>query len=296
MTYLRMIAAFLPYWNGERIPRGIQTLRKQPVTCLLNQNKTTKDKVEKSRDMTSTQTEIVATYHGIEVPNAPHLGSTMIANMNEGSYERREVQSALNFIKKGDRVVEMGAGAGVVGAIAAKNCAPAKIVSFEANHKLIPHVKALYKHNKIQSKIEVRNKIVLSEPTPPKTVEVFIWEDFPGSGMSLTEGQDRTKKVSVPVATWDEIRKKVKPTVLLMTIEGAELEFFRHADLSGIRVIIAELHRHIYHRPGMREIRDGIAAKGFVEDKGASGGGVFVFTAVTEQTQEIKGIEENQST
>ena len=263
------------------------------------QKKTTKDKVEKSRDMTSTQKEIVATYHGIEVPDAPHLGSTMINNMNEGSYERREVQSALNFIKKGDRVVEMGAGAGVVGAIAAKNCAPAKIVSFEANHKLIPHVKALYKHNKIQSKIEVRNKIVLSDPTPPKTVEFFIQGGGLGSGVSATQGQDRAEKVSVTVTTWDDIRKKVKPTVLLMNIEGAELEFFRHADLSGIRVIIAELHRHIYHRPGMREIRDGIAAKGFVEDRDASGGGVFVFTAVTEkteQTDEIKRIEADQST
>ena len=261
----------------------------------MSQKKTLKGTAEKSRDMMSTQKDIVATYHGIEVLNAPHLGATMINNMNEGSYERREVQSALHFIKKGDRVVEMGAGAGVVGAIAAKNCAPAKIVSFEANHKLIPHVKELYKHNKIQSKIEVRNKIVLSDPTPPKSVEFFIRGNFLGSGMTITKGQDRAEKVSVPVASWDEIKKKVKPTVLLMDIEGAELEFFRHADLSGIRVIIAELHRHIYHRPGMREIRDGIAAKGFVEDRDASGGGVFVFTAVPEQTKETGGTDPDQS-
>ncbi|NOR30248.1 MAG: FkbM family methyltransferase, partial [Sulfitobacter sp.] len=80
---------------------------------------------------TSTKNDVVATYHGVEVLSAPHLGPTMINNMVSGNYERREVLSALKFIEEGDVVVEMGAGAGVVGAVAAKNCAPAKIVSFE---------------------------------------------------------------------------------------------------------------------------------------------------------------------
>jgi FkbM family methyltransferase len=224
--------------------------------------------------------DVVATYHGVEVLDAPHLGPTMINNMIEGTYERREVLSALKFVEKGDVVIEMGAGAGVVGAVAAKNCAPARIVSFEANHKLIASIKALYAHNGIKSKIEVRNKIVLSDPDAPKSVDFFIRGNFLGSGMTITKGMERAEKVDVPVVKWETIKKQIKPTVLLMDIEGAELEFFRYADLSGIRVIIVELHRHIYHRPGMREIRDGIAAKGFVEDTDASGRGVFVFTAV----------------
>ena len=224
--------------------------------------------------------DVVATYHGVEVLDAPHLGPTMINNMIEGTYERREVLSALKFVEKGDVVIEMGAGAGVVGAVAAKNCAPARIVSFEANHKLIASIKALYAHNGIKSKIEVRNKIVLSDPDAPTSVDFFIRGNFLGSGMTITKGMERAEKVDVPVVKWETIKKQIKPTVLLMDIEGAELEFFRYADLSGIRVIIVELHRHIYHRPGMREIRDGIAAKGFVEDTDASGRGVFVFTAV----------------
>jgi FkbM family methyltransferase len=224
--------------------------------------------------------DVVATYHGVEVLDAPHLGPTMINNMIEGTYERREVLSALKFVKKDDVVIEMGAGAGVVGAVAAKNCAPARIVSFEANHKLIASIKALYAHNGIKSKIEVRNKIVISDPDAPKSVDFYIRGNFLGSGMTITKGMERAEKVDVPVVKWETIKKQIKPTVLLMDIEGAELEFFRYADLSGIRVIIVELHRHIYHRPGMREIRDGIAAKGFVEDTDASGRGVFVFTAV----------------
>ncbi|MDE9449107.1 FkbM family methyltransferase [Aliiroseovarius sp. Z3] len=221
--------------------------------------------------------EIVATYHGVEVPDAPHLGPTMIANMKAGRYERREVEAALALIKSRDRVVEMGAGTGVVGAVIAKNCQPEAITSFEANHKLIDHARALYDHNGLANLISLRYQIVISEPTPPETVEFFIRGNFLGSGMTITKGQATAEKVQVPVAAWADIKAECQPTVLVMDIEGAELGFFRHADLSGIHTMIVELHRHIYHRPGMREIRDGLAAQGFVENPQLSRGGVFAF-------------------
>ncbi|MEP4311010.1 MAG: hypothetical protein ABJ364_14805 [Lentilitoribacter sp.] len=89
---------------------------------------------------------------------------------------------------------------------------------------------------------------------------------------------DLSPKISVLMVVWESVKKDVSPTVLLMDIEGAEWEFFRHADLSGIRLIVVELHHHIYHRPGMRAIREEyLVDQGFAEDREASGGGVFVF-------------------
>ena len=79
---------------------------------------------------------------------------------------------------------------------------------------------------------------------------------------------------------WEKVKEEVKPTIILMDIEGAELEFFRDADLSGIRTIIVELHRHINHRPSMHKISEEILVdKGFNEDRECLGGGVFVFRA-----------------
>lgn len=79
--------------------------------------------------------------------------------------------------------------------------------------------------------------------------------------MVLTKGADSATKGSVPVVGWPKAKKEVTPTIPLMDIEGAELEFFREADLKGIRTIVVELYLHIYHRPGMREIREGILVK-----------------------------------
>lgn len=230
--------------------------------------------------MIQEKAEVVATYQNIEVLSGGHLGPQMIKNLIDERYERREVLAALDEVKKTDVVVEMGAGAGIVGAIVAKNCKPKKIISFEANHTLIDHIQRLYAHNKIEDRIEVRNEIVLSETKPPKKVDFYIRGNFLGSGMTITKGLKSATKVSVPVSTWKKVKKEAAPTVLLMDIEGAELEFFRDADLSGIRTIIVELHRGVYHRQGMREIREGILVeKGFTEDREASAGGVFVFRA-----------------
>lgn len=228
--------------------------------------------------MCPAQPKIVATYHGIAVPDGPHLGPQMLRNMEAGRYERREIQLALGEVRASDRVVEMGAGAGIVGAVVAKNCAPQKMVAFEANYKLIDYINALYTRNALDDRIEVRNQIILSAKNPPEKVDFFIRGNFLGSGMTITKGEARAEKVEVPVVAWDAVKAEVDPTVLIMDIEGAELDFFRHADLSGIRAVIVELHRHIYDRPGMREIRERLMVdKGFKEDTDRSGGGVFVF-------------------
>ena len=222
--------------------------------------------------------DVVATYHGLEILGGDHLGPQMIKNIEQERYERREVLAGLKEIRETDTVIEMGAGAGIVGAVIAKNCKPKKIVAFEANHTLIGHIERLYKHNDLDDRIEVRNKIVLSEEGAPKKVDFFIRGNFLGSGMVILKGMASAKKVSVPVARWKTVEKEVSPTVLMMDIEGAELEFFRDADLTGVRTIIVELHRDIYLRRGMREIREQILVnKGFEEDKEASRGGVFVF-------------------
>jgi FkbM family methyltransferase len=232
------------------------------------------------RNMTVENPKVVATYHGLEVLSGDHLGPQMIRHIIDVRYERREVEQTLNEVKETDNVVEMDSGAGIVGAIIAGNCKPKKMIRYEANHTLINHIKRLYAHNKIGDLIEVRNEIVMLDANAPEKVDFFIRGNFLGSGMVITKGAENATKVSVPVVGWEEVKEEVKPTILLMDIEGAELEFFRYADLSGIRTIIVELHRHIYHRPSMREIRQEILVdKGFNEDRECSGGGVFVFRA-----------------
>lgn len=212
--------------------------------------------------MPSSKTKHVAECHGIKVPASPMLNETRIERINTARYEGQEIVGALSVIRPGDRVLEMGAGIGLVGAIAARNGKPEKIISFEANPDLIPHIKALYAMNRLGKKIEVRNEVLVSAPDAPETMPFHILNSYLGS--SLLERDNRaSRQVDVPTARYASLHKDYAPDVLLMDIEGGELEFLRHATLDGIRAIVIEFHPEAYGREGMRECKNILRKAGF---------------------------------
>lgn len=219
---------------------------------------------------------IVARLHGVEVPAAPHLGPGMITSLNENRYERNEIACGLAAIHQGARILELGAGAGVVGAVLARNLAPAALLSVEANPALIPHIAALHAHNGLSDAITLRHGVVLSAPDAPASIDFFVMGNFLGSGLASRK-PDRAQTVTVPVIRFDDIRRDFAPDAIMMDIEGGELDLLRHADLSGIRVLVAEFHRDLYGRDGMQECRRLLTAQGLTLDETLSRPGVHVW-------------------
>ena len=219
---------------------------------------------------------IVATCHGIEVPDAPHLRRGMIAAMQTGGYERHEMAIGMAAIRPGARVLELGAGSGVVGAVLARHCNPAAMLSVEANPDLIPHIAALYALNGLADRIILRHAVVLTAPDAPETVRFFVNGNFLGSGLA-PQKLDRAQAVEVPVLRYDALRAAFPHDTIMMDIEGGELDFLRHADLTGVDTFIAETHRGVYGREGMAEIRQLLQAAGFALDDALSQGGVHLY-------------------
>ena len=207
-------------------------------------------------------TQIVAACHGIEVPASPHLGPRMIESITAGRYEGGEIAAGLACIPKGSRILELGAGAGVVGAVLAKNLAPAAMLSVEANPGLIPNIRDLHTHNGLADLIDLRNTVVLSAPDAPAEVTFHVRGNFLGSSLTPLR-EDRTRPVSVPVLRYGDLRRDFPHDAIMMDIEGGELDFLRHADLTGVKVLVAEYHKGIYGREGLRECRQILARKGF---------------------------------
>ncbi len=220
----------------------------------------------------------MATYHGIEVPDAPHFGPNMIKSMNEGRFEKHEVQAGLAMIKPGARILELGAGSGIVGAILARNCKPEKMVSVEANPNLIEHIGHLHSHNGLANTIEVVHGVVLSEPEPASRVDFFVKGNFLGSGLEVAKRPEKAQRISVPVIRYSDLRLAFPHDVIMMDIEGGELDFLRDADLRGVNTIILEVHRQIYGREGMNEIRQSFARAGLALKQEMSRPGVHVYT------------------
>jgi FkbM family methyltransferase len=231
---------------------------------------------KKEREMTGDGRTIVAVCHGIEVPEAPHIGPRMIRAMNEGRFERSEIGAALAVIRPGARVLELGAGSGLVGAIIAHRCGAGKVLSVEANPHLIAHIRALHDHNGLTDRIEVRHGVVDAGPEAPASVEFFLAGNFLGSGLTAAR-PEKARPVRVPVLRYAEVKAGFPHDTIMMDIEGGEREFLAAADLSGVDTVILEVHRGIYGRDGMRDIRRSFAREGLVMDVARSRPGVHVY-------------------
>ena len=186
----------------------------------------------------------------------------MIESITAGRYEGGEIAAGLACIPKGSRILELGAGAGVVGAVLAKNLAPAAMLSVEANPGLIPNIRDLHTHNGLADLIDLRNTVVLSAPDASAEVTFHVRGNFLGSSLTPLR-EDRTRPVSVPVLRYGDLRRDFPHDAIMMDIEGGELDFLRHADLTGVKVLVAEYHKGIYGREGLRECRQILARKGF---------------------------------
>ncbi|MBJ2153793.1 FkbM family methyltransferase [Paracoccus sp. IB05] len=226
--------------------------------------------------MTEATLTIVATCHGVEVPDAPILGPRMIEAMNNHRYERQEIECGLAVIPKGARILEMGAGAGVVGAVLAKNCAPVSILSIEANPGLLPHINRLYEHNGLQDLISVRHSVVFSAPDAPGTVTFNVAGNFLGSSLAELPGK-KTRAVEVPVLRYSDLTKEYPHDTIMMDIEGGELDFLRHADLSAVNTIVLEMHKDVYGREGMQECHQLFRTAGLSFDEENSASRVHVW-------------------
>lgn len=205
---------------------------------------------------------VAAECEGVKVPQSPLLNDARIERINQSRYEGQEIAGALSVITPDDRVLEMGAGIGLVGAVAAKTGKAASVMSFEANPSLIPHIQALYDLNGIAPRIQVRNEVLIANPDMPKSMPFFVTPSFLGS--SLIESKKRpSTAVDVPCTAYEDVRETYRPTVLLMDIEGGELDFLRHADLTGVRAVVIEFHPEAYGQKGMRECKSILERKGF---------------------------------
>ncbi|MFW2543270.1 FkbM family methyltransferase [Primorskyibacter sp. 2E107] len=223
---------------------------------------------------------------GVRVPPSPFLTDTRIRRIADSRYEREEIAGALAVIGPNDRVLELGAGLGIVGAVIAANARPEAILSFEANPALIPHIRRLYAANALESRITLRNAVLLSTPDAPEHIPFYVRNSFLGSSLIDHEARE-TRAVSVNVERFDVVRDQFRPTVLVIDIEGGELALLRDADLSGIRAVVIEFHPTVYGTEGAKTCKDILRRNGFRQVDAVSTRFVWTCTRAVAPSQQM---------
>lgn len=199
--------------------------------------------------------------HGVRVPFVPEIITPKIERpMRRGKYEQGEVELMRAILRSGDRLLELGAGLGVVSSTAAQVEGVERILSVEADPQLIPLIEETWRLNGIQN-AEIQNGVAMAKTGAP--VNFYVRPNFWASSME-PDSRPYSHIEEVPSAGMDTLIDTFRPTVLSCDIEGGELGLLDEVDLSGLRHIVMEVHPKVYGQEGLRTIVDKLAEQGFL--------------------------------
>ena len=219
---------------------------------------------------------------GIKVPFVPSVISERMAEViRKGRYEASEIKLLRKLLRATDRVLELGSGVGVVSTVAANIVGQHNVTTIEANPDLIQVIKETHKLNGFEN-IEVLHGVGTCN-IASATTDFWKREHFWASSLSpLKNDPDSVQRIQVPLIDLNEVMRRHAPTVLVMDIEGGEIDLLSTLDLSTCRHVVIELHPRVYGLEGVDRCIQALSEQNMVYDaKRSRGGTVVVFSRVS---------------
>ncbi len=198
---------------------------------------------------------------GVMLPLRDPLISTGIAKeIFFGDYERKEAEIVTQRLEATDVVMEIGAGMGFLSAFCAKKIGSERVFAYEANPALIPLIDKTYEANGIGP--TVKNAML---GRGQGRASFYVEEEFWAS-TNVASNTRSAKLIEVDQLDLNTEIAQVKPTFLIVDIEGGEAELFPLADLSGVEKICVETHPHALGNGGVSKLLSLLFERGFVLD------------------------------
>jgi len=192
---------------------------------------------------------------GVQIRLGPHLSRGMREVIASGEYEAAESSIVARHVGNDDVVMELGAGLGYISTLIAKKIGSGKVFAYEANPVLESIIQETYKLNAVSPSLIM---CMLGQRAGEQTF--FVMKDFWSS--STVRRDRRAKEVSVPVRAVNDEIARIKPTFLIVDIEGGEYELFRSIDLSTVNKVAIELHERIIGADKARSVMDTLTGAG----------------------------------
>jgi len=206
--------------------------------------------------------------HGIRVPiRVEEVSAEIWTALETGLYEANEARRIPRVVRSRDRVLELGAGLGVITSLIAA-VEDVCVWSFEADPQTALLAKRVIDLNSTGN-VVLTNGIL--DAGPPRKVSFYRRADlWMSSGFAKQGPYERVMEITT--SNIDTFIRQHRINVLVMDIEGAELDLLENAELPGIERVFLELHDHLYGLAGVRGISAALARKALIYDpRGSSG-------------------------
>ena len=204
------------------------------------------DRDSREHDFTSGRTGFITELdaHAIFV-DPESYSAKIVAALQKGTYEHEEREFAEKMLRPSDRVLEVGTAIGAVTMVAAARTSPEQVRTFDGNPYIVKDAKRNFEFNQlsgIDATVGILKNRKHLKPSE-KTVKFTVLRDFWASRVGVMKSkQNVIAVVDVPVFCLEDEIAAHRANVLIIDIEGGEVELLNDADLSSIRLIIMETH------------------------------------------------------
>ncbi|WP_185968526.1 FkbM family methyltransferase [Paracoccus sp. M683] len=196
----------------------------------------------------------------IEVP-VEALSPPLRERLQSGQFEVSERALLTRFIRPGDRLLDLGAGSGLVSLTAARILGPQAVTAVEANPQMHQALRRNFRLNGADG-IRLIKGAVVGADHPGDTATMHINPGF-WSGSVHPNPRLRSQPTEVPVRRLRQLLRGSGATAIIMDIEGAEREVLRDPLPPHLRLVVVELHPVVYGPEGMDEITRLMLDQGF---------------------------------
>lgn len=197
----------------------------------------------------------VINHAGVLIEINDYLSPKLIEKLYCGDYEKGELKSIRKHLQPDDIVMELGAGLGFISLYCSKRIGSERVFAFEANPQLERYIRRNCELNGLFPNLEI---CLLSEQIGKQ--DFFIKEDFWSSSSISTKN---SRPIVVPTRSLNDEIRRIKPTFLILDIEGGEYELTQFIDFQTIRKVAIELHPNILGSEKSREVLERFAKAGF---------------------------------
>lgn len=201
--------------------------------------------------------------HGVRLDLSSGISDPIRKQIYAERYERGEARCLLARLEPGDRVFEIGGGIGFISTLAARIVGSEAVHTYEANPELLPLIRHTYEINGVAPRL-VHAMVSEGEGT----AEFYLEPDFWAS--SSTQLSDESRRTEVPLLDVNREIAKTGPTMVVLDIEGAELELVPKIDWEPVPSVLIELHPHVIGADGAARVVAHLESRGLVTDRAVS--------------------------
>lgn len=196
----------------------------------------------------------------IRIPDT-YLTPQLSKALESGNYEWNEFAAIGRHLVKGDRVLDIGAGAGFISTRAAHIIGADNVISVEASPEMLPIIRRNLNLNAVGG-VELVHGAVVPDSFERDNVAFKIEKGFWASHIKPME-TDTGDSIFVPALHFTKLLEKYKPSVVVLDIEGGEVDICQQEWPPCVRLLIMEIHTGRYPPSTVKAMFDGLSRAGF---------------------------------